>query len=335
MVLRDLDDLLGKTTDELKSCKNRLDDLEKVENISGDVITDIEGDITTIEGDITTIEGDITTIEGDITTIEGDITTLQNDVNALEASFNNGAYQGIISALQFLPALRGLWVSSLDESGDVYDFSEQGRKLTNPGPALVGLDDRWPYLQFDGSNDYLYRGDEAGLDISGAESFVESAYQGLTAGGVFRFDDLSGANNMGVLGRWKTTGNQRSWLLYLRDTTQRLQAVASDNGTSTVMSIASSKVLGSKDYYFCVFRFVPSTSLDVWVNDTKDSDTAGTLIATLFNTSAQFNVMAYNDGAAANRNQGREVFSFLCAAALSDDLIELIYANCAEVFGLS
>jgi len=278
-------------------------------------------------------------VSGNITvtgTVDGvDIAGLESDVDDLETKLNDRAYQNIISMLMFLPGLRGLWASSIDESGDVIDLAGQGRTLTAAGSPNVGIDGVFPYLQFDGTFDYLYRADEAGLDISGTEAFVESSYQGLTAGGIFKFDDLSGTSNLGVMGKWLTTGNQRSWLLYLRDATTKLQAVASDDGTSTVMSIGSSKTLSTSNYYFCVFRFVPSTSLDLWVNDTKNSDTTGTLLSSLYNSSAQLNIMSYGDGYSSYRNQGRMVFSFLTATALSDAFISSLYDTCADVFSLS
>src|SRR4030042_5924133 len=69
-----------------------------------------------------------------------------------------------------LSGLRGYWpMSSVNENGNSYDLSGQGRVLTNNNTVPFGIYDLLPYADFTpGSSEYFSRPDEAGLVISGA-----------------------------------------------------------------------------------------------------------------------------------------------------------------------
>ena len=89
----------------------------------------------------------------------------------------------------------------------------------------------------------------------------------------------------------------------------------------------------ASNWYFVVGRFNPSTSLDIIVNGTKVSNVAG-IPATLFNSTANFIVMAYNNGLAATRNDGKTSLCFLCAAYLDDVVVDALFAQTRALFGV-
>src|SRR5512139_445268 len=75
-----------------------------------------------------------------------------------------------------LPGLRGLWImSGVTGAGSVRDNSNNAMTLSGAGDVDFGLDLTTArclatYSHFDGTGDYLYRADEAVLDITGTET---------------------------------------------------------------------------------------------------------------------------------------------------------------------
>lgn len=246
----------------------------------------------------------------------------------LETKEGPGASQVAISAFSLLPQLRGLWaMSTVNEGGNVYDFSEQDRVLSDNGNPTYNVDGLAPYIELDGVGDYLSRVDEAGLDITGTESFVHPDIQGLTFGGWYWFDNALG-NLETLISKWAGVGQYAYRLIRVAASGFiRLQL----SGDGTAVDVATSTIAPDVDtWFFAVGRFEPSTELAVFLNYTKYTNTVG-IPASVFNSNADLQIGA---SLAAGRLTGRASINFLCAAYLSDTIIRTIFQSTRALYGV-
>jgi hypothetical protein len=235
------------------------------------------------------------------------------------------AWGNTVSAFLSLSALRGLWtLGSVDESGNAYDLSGQGRTLSYFGNPLYDYYGLAPFIELDGAGDYLARGDEAGLDIIGTESYI--ANPGLSLGGWFYFDSI--ANREGLMTKAGATAALTAYSLEhrgdLAGSPVRFTAISGATGYNATSSAATS----IDTWYFTVGRFVPGVSVDVYLNGAKDSLVAG-VPASLNNVAAQFQIGARG---ATGLLDGRASLCFLCASALSDGVIRALYHTSRALF---
>lgn len=233
-------------------------------------------------------------------------------------------YGSVINRFLALPELRALWpFSSVNESGNVYDISGQGRILTNNGTATRSLYNFIvPYMSFNGSSQYLSRADEAGLDITG----------NLTMGGWFYFNALGTANQEGLLGKHNTTGSQRSYAFYLNTSNGIVFQVSVNGGFGAGnANTIDSAALQTGKWYFVVARFTPSTELALFVNNVKTTNTTS-VVASIFNSTAAFEIMRRN--VALTYTNGLASLCFVTASALSDVLISELYNSTRGLFGV-
>jgi hypothetical protein len=138
-----------------------------------------------------------------------------------ETSF---AWGNAISYYLGLPGLRAFWpMSSVNETGNVYDLSGQGRTLTNNNAATFGVYGLQSYATFNGVNQYLSRADEAGLDITGE----------LTMGCWIRFH--ANATQRNIMGK---RGALAATLAYYvrKQTTNEIHCVFTDGGGGVAFS---------------------------------------------------------------------------------------------------
>lgn len=226
------------------------------------------------------------------------INLLRSEYKALFSP--SSAWGDIASNHLLLHGLRGFWpMSSRDEADNVIDLSGQGRTLTNNSATPFILDGLRTYANLDGAADYLSRADEAGLE-PGA---------GLTLG-CWVWVDAAGAD--GVIGKWNTVGNQRSYLLRLT-ATPTFEFVVSSNGTAET-SVASAAVTTGR-WYFVAGRYRPSTEIALFVNRTKTVNTTS-IPAAIFDSTAAFEIGAHSG--ANNFLDGRVSLPWLCGDSLYD-----------------
>ena len=263
------------------------------------------------------------------------MTTRRNDVlvGALGADLQpryepNFAWKSAVAVNLALGSLRGCWpLSSADNTGAALDVSGQARTLTYKGNPLYTADGlRW-YLAFDGTGDHLSRADEAGLDIIGTETYV--AAPGLTLGCWVRFGGAAAAVEH-VLGKWLAAGNQRSYAL-VRTAAGLGCFQMSNAGAAIDGTISSTAVMAATAWYFLAGRFVPSTSVDVWVND-EQSTNAVAIPAAICNSTADFRISG--TGAATNLLTGDVCLAWLCAAALPDVVVWSVFQQQRALFGV-
>jgi len=257
-------------------------------------------------------------------------------VDLLRADFQarsepNFAWKSAVSSLLALPGIRGVWpMSSFDSAGNAYDMSGQARTLTYNGNPLYNYSNLAPYIQFDGTGDRLTRADEAGLDITGTESYVAPVANGLTMLGWFYVTAFDVAANDGLFSKWITAGNLRSYLLYIPTPASQIATfVISTDGIATVAVSTTTISIGR--WYFIASRFVPSTSLDIWLNGTKTTNAVG-IPASIFNSTSLLEIGSMQNGA--NPFNGRASMCALCATALSDAIIGTLYQQMRTMYGV-
>lgn len=248
------------------------------------------------------------------------------------------AWETAVSKFQNLPGLVGFWpMSSVQRStGQAYDLSGQARHLTYNGNAQYTIyNDIIPYINLDGTGDYLSRADETDLDIQGNETIYAAGVRGLTLGGWFWLDALTGGTvTRGFINKFLTTGSQRSYTLILTTATPQdgVRFAVSQTGSATLAGVNSVETLATGAWYFLVGRFVPSVSVDVYVNGSKTSETAS-IPSSVFASTAAFEIGRFNENSSAIL-AGRATLCFVCANALPDTLISMLYEQSRKLFGV-
>lgn len=228
-----------------------------------------------------------------------------------------------------LPALRGLWFpGSLDNTGAMYDRSGQGRTLTyNGGPALVMNENLLlPYMDYDGSGDYHSRASEAGLQITGTETYVEATLRGLSIFGWWRIDSFT--SSAGLMTKYNTTGNQRAYSL--QQTATGVAMVVSVDGTAT--HTANSAAIDAARWHCIGGRFFPGVSTDVFVDGVWVSNTTAPPASTFATSTAAFEIMRRS--LAGTETNGRFGLGGLAAAAWPDELFNFLWQRSRPLFGI-
>lgn len=235
----------------------------------------------------------------------------------------------LVSPFLALPMLRGLWVASVNNAGNWYDLSGLSKTLTYNGNPTFNYSGLVPYWDYDGTEDYHSRADEADLDIIGTESYVASAARGLTLGGWFWLDNLTAQR--GFISKYNIDAvNERAYILYYDLAANRLQFIISTDGIAATI-VAATDAPSATTWYFVVGRFTPSTEIKIWTNAATNTNTVG-IPASIFNSNANFEIGSYSVGT--NNLDGRATLCFLCAAALSDGQISSAFQQTRGAFGV-
>lgn len=228
-----------------------------------------------------------------------------------------------------LPCLRFLGLGGLGSAGEWRDQSGNAMDLTYNGNPRMGFTTQGaPYFAYDGTGDYHYHVDNAHFDVTGTETTVLAAQNGLTWGAWVYFNNAIGGTNEHIIGKHLTTGNQRSYIMIRSNTTGAFTTYVSVDGTATV-NIANG-TLSATTWYFLCGRFIPSTTLKSWRNDTTATLAAG-VPASIFNGTSPFDV---NGMSGTFLFAGNEAFPFVCACALSNELINQLYQSSRGLFGV-
>lgn len=243
------------------------------------------------------------------------------------------AWKTAMSLICNLPGLRGAWtMGSFDENGDQFDISEQDRTLSYNGNPTYNYSGLVPYLDLDGTGDWLARTDEAGLDILGTETYVASAAQGLTLGIWFNPDRLTAQEQL--IGKGTTLVATSSYYIDFRgdQANDPVRFVVSDGAAFDAVSLDSA-VLSTGSWYFAAGRYEPSTEIKVWVGaGTLQSNTNAVGIpAALNNSNSDFRIGAH--GLAGALLDGQVGMAFLSTMLLSDALVASIWHHTRALYG--
>lgn len=243
---------------------------------------------------------------------------------------SNVAWRHAVSSILALPALRAFWpMSSVDYTvaSRTRDIAGGGYHLSDNNTPVFGYDQLAPHVEFDGVNQYLSRADGGAAnwaDITGIEAYVAAAQRGLTLGGWFYFDVLG--TTATLLSKWGA-GGQQSYLL------QRQAANTARFAVHSGAVFASSGVIPvvTSTWYFMVGRFIPSTEVNIFVNDNASPVVAG-IPAALADSTIGFSVGAR--AVPSDYLDGRASLCFLCAAALSDSIISALFHQTRKLYNV-
>lgn len=171
--------------------------------------------------------------------------------------------------------------TAVDETGNY-----NGTYVNTPSLEHAGLiDDPNTAATFTPANlERVAISDTAGLDITGAltmEAWIQRA------GGA------PGFNNSGIFSKYIGSGNNRSYDLYMEQTTGAI------GGTISVDGSTQTNVTSSSDYslgiHHCVLVFIPSTSVTLYIDGSQDGQNLISIPASIYSSTADVLIGAHFD----------------------------------------
>ena len=254
------------------------------------------------------------------------------EIEAIQGAIGIRPWGGAYGMFQNLLNLRGFWpMSAFNENAHAIDFSSQSRNLTPNGGSPAGPTSNMlfaiPYAAFT-TDQYFSRTSEAGLEITGTESWLaDNALKGLTLGGWFYVTSLASAGYFIA----KDDLSARSYGLY-HQTDGSIRFGMFDS-LSSYWEVVSSTNISINTWYFLVGRAaIGSGSRDVFINAVKTADTSLPPPTEISNAAADFCVGARSDATAFLN--GNAALCFVCASALSDTVISTLFSQTRRRFGV-
>lgn len=217
-----------------------------------------------------------------------------------------------------LPALVAYYPMGIRAAGAVTDHSGSGFPLTQTGTCPVGYDGNSFTHLGDGTN-FLWNS-SAQLGLSGLETWVTASLRGLTVGGWFMVDGTPAIDG-GLISKEGVVGNAGYALIWRTSNAPTFTCSNTGSDAFTATAPASTQT----QWHFLVGRFLPSTEVAVFVDGDKTVNVAS--IPASVNVSTQNTEVGRrsNNNASIVHAKARDVF--VCASALSDELIEEIRAT--------
>ncbi len=212
-----------------------------------------------------------------------------------------------------LPGLYAYFPGGIrDGIGSLRDHSGAGVSLTQIGTVPTGYDGNSYIHLGDGTN--YFSGSGFGV-ITGTEAWIESSLRGLTIGGWFFIEETPGLFS-GLISRDGAVTDYGYSLTWRSDDKPSFTVSSNGSALTTVMGGVAS--VGA--WHFIVGRFSPSVEAAVFLDGVKAVTTVS-VPASVNGSSQAFEVGRYRaDGSRIIHARARDIF--VCAAALSDELIE-------------
>ena len=260
----------------------------------------------------------------------------QQDVDQLSTWFQRRketqfAWTHTISERMTLPATRAFWpmssVAYTNPQG--LDVSGNANHLTNNNSSTFGYANLIPYVATDGINQYLSKADGGAAnwaDIIGTEAYILAAERGLTIHGWFLLTSV--AANVGIVNKGTTVAAASSYELF--NVAGGTLSFRVSTGAAYV-GVSPATLIVANTWYHIVCRYIPATSISIFLNGTKATTVAG-IPAALPDSAAQFTVGAFSTPA--SYMPGRSTMVSLCAAQHSDVMIAAEFAQERVLFGV-
>lgn len=177
-----------------------------------------------------------------------------------------------------------------------------GNHLTLVGTVDQGSYGMASYVAFNGSTNYAR-----------AQAGALKGIGGLTCGGWFQMTD--GDALMGV---WQTAANQ-VWRLFVNGSAPTFYI--SSTGANSFTVAAANIVAGA--WNFIAARYIPSTSISIWLNATKTTNTTSIPASLYDSPTASFTIGG--DHAGTNLLTGKASMVWITHDPLLDDYVTLLY----------
>ena len=246
----------------------------------------------------------------------------------------NFAWKSGASVLQMIPGLIAAWPMSIarrDSGNDmIRDISGGGYHMTVTNGQAMNYSGLVPYVEFDGTNQYISRADGGAADwsdVRGTEGHVAAAVRGLTFGGWFWFDDPAGALEGIMVKRSGAAGNY-AYALW-RTVGGTIRCEISDDGTAT--DLATTTAAPAQSAWHCIIgRFDPSAFVEVFVDGTWTQQ--ATARASIFDSNADLTIGAFSGPG--SYMDGRASHDFLSQMYVSDAIIFNFFQQTRAMFGV-
>lgn len=260
----------------------------------------------------------------EIDEVERRLDDLEEEIGGTEIlKINEHSWAHAIAMHQNLPGLRGFWpMSGFDSAGNATDFGNLGHHMQFNGDPDYDYDTLMSYLDLDGVGDYLSVADHADFDIIGNEAYIASSKRGLTIGCWIK----GGTTGTEFLLAKDNAGAQRSYALRLNNA--RLPTFVVYGAT---VGIVSAGIITATEWHHIVGRYIPSTSVTVFV-DGVGTQSVATIPATLTNSTAALTIGASD--APGSYYTGYKSMSFVCAMLLSNAQIVALYQQTRAAAGV-
>ena len=237
-----------------------------------------------------------------------------------------------IAFIQNIPGLVGLWPHA-DR-----DLSGYDNRCTGSGTikTIQYENNIVPYAQFDiAGSAYTSHADSAIFDITGDEGYVGSSSHGLTMGGWWQASNLF-ATDEGLMAKWNASGSQKAYRLYVDSGSAFLNFTISSDGSTNSSNLATSFVVTTDTWFYCVAWWNPSTEMRIYYGLQGDADltmenTTTSVAATIFNSSDIFAIGSMNGGTA-QYLEGRSSRTFLVRGRVPEIYIETIFDLTSPLF---
>lgn len=240
------------------------------------------------------------------------------------------AYQHVIGAFLSIP----LGLRAFYPMGPfARDLSGYGNEMT-----YVGGDWRYasgcavPHYRCNGtSGQYLYCATTMAHEITGTENPVVSYNRGMTIGGWYKPERITNAE--ALFNKWGASGNY-SYSLSTQGATAGDPIAFTISNTGTAFdTVYSTSGFSANTWYWMVGRYAPGDTdeeLAVMIDDeiTKDSCS----YTSIYNSTASLNIGASVSGS--NPFLGGIALQFLCASALDDNVLGLLYDISKDLFNI-
>ncbi len=256
--------------------------------------------------------------------LQSQIDVLKKEVDRLSRL---GSRPSVLENFIGMPFLRALWTFGIVKANwDATDLSGHGLTLTAPasGFGLTNTPTLWPFVTLSSSAGYYYRAHENELLL-----------QTYNTVGAWFYINANIATPQNILGKWVTTGNQRSYVLWVG---------GSGSGNTPEYGISSTganlvQVGGAQGapgvtpgvWHFLVGRMINGSELALFYDGNKYTNTTSIPTSIYANTSANFEI-GRHDGAA-NWLSGGVTLAFLSNWALTDDNINYLWNMSRWIFG--
>ena len=246
---------------------------------------------------------------------------------------SNFAWKSAVSATLGMPGIIAVWPMSVvrrDAASErARDIAGGGYHLTDNNTPLFGYDNLIPYVEFNGTTQYLSRADfgiAAWADVTGLEAHIVPAQRGLTLGGWFYSDALAGTQTL-ISKHDGATVAGSSYVL-------QIEAAGTITGrtylTPNTASVTSTNSIAALGWFCAILRFDPSATVEVDLNGTNTS--AGHALASINDTAAEFNIGAV--AGATNYLNGKGSLCFLAQMYYSDAMVSNWFQQTRAMFGV-
>ena len=250
----------------------------------------------------------------------------------------NFAWGQVISNYLMLPALRGFWPCSANNTaGGTINLCDIANGYSPAMGAVIGALPIFssigliPYIELLRANgDYFVYVDDPQFDILGTEAYISS--KGCTFG-FWAYPYTLGNPFVEFAKYQRAVIAQQSYAAYIG--AGNSQVISFGNGVA-VTSAASVSAVQTDTWQFVAGRFIPATSVDVYLN-TSISVLEKTTVATgnvaIVNSAATLNIGSFSNVPPQDFFDGRLSLIFITASALTDAQIYSLYHQSRPLFG--